>query len=188
MEKLKITLTGVSPLLLHNGRLANPLDKFSRELKAISGKRKKTEDDYEKMAKTEFLGSLYQNPQGEYTLPGHNIEAVMTDGAKINKLGKQIQGGAFIEEDPILSFDGDKKGPEELWDGHEHALVVSVKIKNARVMRTRPMIPTGWKVTFTVSYDKSVIQKDQIIQAFTDAGRQKGMGDWRPKYGRFVVS
>ena len=55
MNTLQLTIKGVSPLLLHNGQTANPLNKYARQLKAVSGKRNKTDEDFEAMAKIEFL-------------------------------------------------------------------------------------------------------------------------------------
>ena len=43
--QLIIKLTGQRPLLMHNGRLANPMDKYTREISTISGKRSKTDED-----------------------------------------------------------------------------------------------------------------------------------------------
>lgn len=188
LKDLELTLTGASTMLLHNGQTANPLNKFSRQLKAISGKRNKTEEDFEAMAKIEFLAGLYLSERGEYTLPGHNLEAVMLEGAKKNKNGRQVQGGAFVVSDPVLKFKGSNKPPEELWAGGEHALQVSVKVQQNRVMRTRPLIPAGWTAKVTVRYNPQVIEESTLRQAFEVAGLERGIGDWRPKYGRFTVS
>ena len=38
-EIIKFKMTGVCPLLLHNGQLANPMYYYTKELKKISGKR-----------------------------------------------------------------------------------------------------------------------------------------------------
>jgi hypothetical protein len=187
MKTLQLTIKGVSPLLLHNGQTANPLNKYARQLKAVTGKRNKTDEDFEAMAKIEFLAGLYLNPAGEYVLPAHNLEAVLLEGAKKNKNGRLVQGGAFIADDPVLHFDGDQKDPEALWAGMEHALMVSVRVQRNRVMRTRPMIPSGWSSVLVVSYDPEVIEAPAIQQALEVAGRERGIGDWRPKFGRFTV-
>ena len=188
LQEMKLTIKGVSPLLLHNGQTANPLNKYARQLKAISGKRNKTDEDMEAIAKIEFLAGLYLGAKGEYVLPAHNLEAVMLEGAKKNKNGRLVQGGAFISEDPALVFPGSDKTPEQLWEGAEHALMVSVRVQRNRIMRTRPLIPPGWVSEVTVGYDPSVIEQSAIRQAFEVAGRERGIGDWRPKYGRFVVA
>ena len=37
-----LTIIGTAPLVMHNGQTADPLNKYAKMLKAISGKRKKT--------------------------------------------------------------------------------------------------------------------------------------------------
>ena len=187
MKTLKLTIKGASPLLLHNGQTSNPLNKYARQLKAISGKRGKTDEDYEAMAKIEFLAGLYLNPAGAYVLPAHNLEAALLEGAKKNKNGRLVQGGAFVNDDPVLVFPGSDKTPDELWDGGEHALMVSVRVQRNRVMRTRPLIPAGWTAEVEVMYDPAIVEEPAIRQALEVAGLERGIGDWRPKYGRFIV-
>ena len=59
METLKARLTGLVPLILHNARLADPLDPISKAMKTVSSKRKKTDADFEELARLEFEGGLY---------------------------------------------------------------------------------------------------------------------------------
>jgi hypothetical protein len=51
MQKSKFRLTSESPLLLHNGQTADPSNRFSKEMKKISGKRGKTDADFEQLSK-----------------------------------------------------------------------------------------------------------------------------------------
>lgn len=187
MEDLKLRLRGASPMLLHNGQLANPLNKYARQLKAVSGKRNKTEDDFEKMSKIEFAAGWYLGPKGEYVLPAHNIEACLLEGAKKHKNGRLVQGGAYVLDDPALVFDGSDKSPDDLWNAGTYALLVSVKVQKNRVMRTRPLVPSGWTTEIVVRYDPEVVQPEAIVQALEVAGLERGLGDWRPKYGRFTA-
>jgi hypothetical protein len=59
LKQLEISIRGVSPLLMHNGQTADPLNTFSKQLKAVSGKRKKTEEDYAEMSRIEWHAALY---------------------------------------------------------------------------------------------------------------------------------
>lgn len=186
-QDMKLRLRGASPMIEHNGQTANPLNKYARQLKAVSGKRNKTDEDFEKMAKIEFNAGWYLGPKGEYVLPAHNIEACMLEGAKKNKNGRLVQGGAFVVDDPPLTFPGSDKTTDELWDGGLHALMVSVRVQRNRVMRTRPLIPAGWTSDIVVRYDPAIVQPEVIKQALEVAGLERGLGDWRPKYGRFTV-
>jgi hypothetical protein len=187
LETLRLRLRGASPMILHNGQTANPLNKYAKQLKAVSGKRNKTDEDMEKMARIEFDAGWYLGEKGEYTLPAHNIEATLLEGAKKNKNGRLVQGGAFVVDDPLLKFKASDKSLDKLWEGGEHALMVSVRVQRNRVMRTRPLIPAGWTAEIEVKYDTAVVQPEVIVQALEIAGLERGIGDWRPKYGRFTV-
>src|ERR1700748_2033656 len=59
MLQMDVTFTGCTPLVIHNVRLANPLDSYTRAIKAISSKRSKTEDDHAEMMRLEWEGGLY---------------------------------------------------------------------------------------------------------------------------------
>ncbi|CAO3452058.1 hypothetical protein [Azospirillum largimobile] len=51
-QSLSFQITGVSPLLMHNGRLADPLDPLVKDIKKLSCKRPKTEADLERITKS----------------------------------------------------------------------------------------------------------------------------------------
>ena len=38
-EMLRVTIEGIRPLLLHNGRLADPLDEYTKRLKVLAKQR-----------------------------------------------------------------------------------------------------------------------------------------------------
>ena len=60
-------------------------------------------------------------------------------------------------------------------------------VQLSRIIRIRPMIPTGWSITCTVEFDESIVNRQAVIDAATEAGSIIGLGDWRPKFGRFTV-
>ena len=53
---LTLKLTGTRDMLLHNGRLENPLDPHTRAIAAIAKKRNKTDKDYAELASLEARG------------------------------------------------------------------------------------------------------------------------------------
>lgn len=187
MKDLKFRLRGTSPMIVHNGQTANPLNAYAKQLKSVSKKRNKTDEDLEKLAQIEFRAGWYLGANGEYTIPAHNIEATMTAGAKRDKNGKLVQSGAFVVEDPKLVFEGSDKSVEDLWEGRKHALMVTVCVSRRRVLRTRPMVPTGWTADVTVRHDPKVLGPEVVQRALEVAGMEHGLGDWRPKFGRFLV-
>jgi hypothetical protein len=54
-------------------------------------------------------------------------------------------------------------------------------------MRTRARFPSGWQVTFPVVVLDGGATKAQLQDALQDAGFYEGIGDYRPRYGRFEV-
>jgi hypothetical protein len=62
-----------------------------------------------------------------------------------------------------------------------------VAVQKARIIRVRPMIPTGWVVKIELEFDESIVNPKSLMKAMIDAGALVGTGDWRPKFGRFLV-
>lgn len=187
MKTAKYTITGLTPLLMHSERLANPFDDLTKELKAITGKRKKTEDDLFAMARIEFMGGLYYDDDAGVHIPGYNILAAIVGGGKIHKLGTAIKRACIVNEDKVsLIYDGPKK-PEKLFDTKAFVDMRSVKVGTAKITRCRPKFST-WSCTFSVAYDENSIQKSEIDQCLTSAGLMVGLGDYRPRFGRFQVA
>ena len=61
ITQVQIELEGKTPILMHNERLANPLEPIVKEIKRFTGKTKKTDDDWENIRHLEWVGSLYMN-------------------------------------------------------------------------------------------------------------------------------
>jgi len=185
IENRKITIEGAVPLIMHNGRTANPLDPYTKQLKAITGKRKKTDADYEAMAQVEWKAGLYLNDADKVIMPSVNIEACIIGGAKKSKLGKIFQGGMMVYDDAIFIHEGGSlkqlENDSRFWDTR------AVKIGQNKIMRTRPIFNV-WSMSFIVGYETEVLDKAQLIQAIEDAGRLVALGDYRPRYGRFNLT
>ncbi len=189
-QTVKLRLQGVNEIILHNGQTADPRNKYSKLLKEISSKRKKTDSDLDQMAAIEFLAGLYVE-NGDIVLPDHVIEAAIIAGAKKSKSGVQAKTAVFVKGAASLDFEG--KPPEitpeslqALFDGGQHHLSVGVRVGTSKVIRTRPMLK-NWSATIELEYDDEFVNRKQAVQFVYDAGRQVGLCDWRPKYGRFTV-
>lgn len=184
MPILKFAITGTAPLLLHNGQTADPLNEWSKKLKKVTSKRNKTDDDHAEIGRIEFFAGLYTE-SGRIILPADSIDACLLAGAKRNKLGRQYQSGCYVKTNGILKFDGDTLTPEKLYERGQNALRVAVRVSAAKTMRTRPMFP-NWSTSFEVEFFEDSLDGDQIEMIVKTAGDQIGVGDWRPRYGRFT--
>jgi hypothetical protein len=187
MNTLKFRITGVAPWIPHNGLLADPLYEFSKRIKKVTALRKKTEADLEEMARLEFLGGLYLK-DGEPCIPGEMIEAALAGkggAARKNKSGAQAAAGLFVPNPAKLEYDG-PKDPNELWKDYRFRFRVPAKVGMAKVMRTRPIFEQ-WSAVVEVHYNPDLVDRDRVIDWIVQAGAEVGIGDWRPRYGRFTV-
>jgi hypothetical protein len=191
MPDFRIKITGSTPLLMHSGRLADPLDKATKALKAAGKKpaRTRTDEDFEEMARLEFVGSAYYDPDLGPFVPGENIERCLLDAARLSRQGKLIERGVLVTSDVNpLAY----KGPRDLaglWDDEQFRLIRGVRNpgQSGRVMRCRPIFP-HWSVDALGTYDPSIIDLAPLQEIAEIAGRLIGLGDWRPRYGRFAAT
>ncbi|MDH3691803.1 MAG: hypothetical protein OEU36_20365 [Gammaproteobacteria bacterium] len=192
LRSVKLRLDGLSPLLQHSARLADPLDPIAKDIKEISSKRKKTDADHMQMAKLEWKGSLYINDDQKVVLPAESIKAALIGGAKKERNGPQARGGTFIFETPVLQHDESQKDIDGLWGKGESRNVhrASVKVTTSRITRTRPQFH-NWSADVLIHYDTTQAHESDVVRWLETAGRIIGIGDWRPEksgvYGRFTV-
>jgi hypothetical protein len=191
-EILKVTIEGIRPLLHHNGQLADPLNEYTKRLKVLAKQRDKTDEDHVALHRAEWEGALYFDSKMGPFIPADTLQAVIERGATRRKLGKQFKACVAIEmpDNGVNGFPLKYKGPrdlEGLWSDPRFVFTKGVKVAQKKVSRTRPRFPSGWSVTFGVEVMAGGATKAQVQQAIEDAGLYEGMGDWRPRYGRFVV-
>ncbi len=185
IRKFMVVIEGAS-LLMHNGQLADPLNTWSKALKEHTSKRKKSDEDHEKIAEVEFQGGLYFDDKLGPYIPGHMLDAVIVGGAKKKRLGTIFESCVRTTQD---IYKLDYKGPrtrEKLWAEPKFRDRRACGVQAARVIRTRPKF-TDWTVTFDLELFPSELNPGNVKQAIVDAGVYSGIGDFRPKFGLFTV-
>lgn len=187
MARFRMSCVGTHALLMHNARLSNPLDEIAKAMKRVTSKRVKTDEDHEELARLEHSGSLYLDSEVGPHIPGQNFERCLVDAARITKAGKKIERGVFVETDvnPI-SYDG-PRDLDGLWKDENFRHAASVKIGTNRVTRTRPQF-RRWIVEAEGTYDPAIINLGELQEIATTAGLMIGLGDWRPRFGRFAAA
>jgi hypothetical protein len=187
MIKFSITLEGTNALLMHSARLSNPLDPMAKAMKKISGKRAKTDEDHLELARLEHGGSLYFDDEVGPYLPSDNIWRSLLDGGKKHKLGVKVKEGiTFTTDVNPLHY----KGPRTvagLWGDENFRHTASVKVGMARVTRTRPMF-AQWVTEAEGILDPNILDFDDLKMIADTAGSVIGIGDWRPRYGRYTAT
>lgn len=187
MKTIKVEFHGISPLIMHSCKCVNPLNPISIEMKKITAKKKnKTDEDLATLSDLEWEGGLYWDNKVGLYIPAENVEATIRDGAKARKKGAVITRG-FQCLDMLIPLDiGEDLTFDEMKSDFRFRDVRAMKVKTARVMRTRPRF-NMWNISFSASYDEDILNLSDIVDAIAYAGQYVGLCDSRPKYGKFTA-
>jgi len=189
MKTIKTKWTGIRPLLMNNGQMCDPTNPASRRVKELTrkGSKKLTDSDYDEIYQRQWAGKLYWSEELGAVVPAANLERCIQLGAQKSRLGKDVQAAVFcVGEEIKLDYAGPRTA-EQLYASGKFQLKVPVVINKARVISIRPMFPTKWSLTFELEFDETILNEKNLIKAMQDAGALVGLGDWRPKFGRFSV-
>lgn len=190
MATITIRLSGASDLLLHSDRGCNPLSDVAIAHKALTSKRKKTDEDHLAIARSEYMMGFYDSPG--VSIPGQNVKSALVQGFKFNKLGMAAKRCVMVVDEWLQVAHAGPNDPDKLWNGGKGPFVDcrSVKVSTARLMRYRPRL-RDWRITAAIMFDDRMIEKAQLIVAAENAGQYVGIGDYRPEtgggFGRFTV-
>ncbi len=164
--RYKVKVEGKAPLLMN---------RFSVEEKTTSRAKKVyvAEDEAEK--------KTYRTEDGKLFLPSTHFKAAMVKAATDFKMtGRKsykeyVKAGLFIDETEIV-LDQQKY----------EIFACPVVIQRARVMSWRPMFKE-WSCQFTIEIADEMLNANMVKEILETAGRFKGVGDFRPEHGRFIV-
>jgi hypothetical protein len=170
LKKVSVKLKGTSALLMH----AYPLI-------PLEAAEKKT-------AAEQAENAAYRDPDSkELYIPGVNIQRSLVAAAAFSKgkgrstLQKQVAACVMVEQDRVGLGMKDYK--------IDSRRVVIAATKGA-VVRHRPRID-DWTVSFTVSYDDTLINEKELRQVMDNMGARVGLLDFRPEkkgpFGRSMV-
>lgn len=173
-----VEITGIAPLLQNNIAGSEEQMLGSRNRKRTSSGVK---DDPE-----EWKIKLYKY-NGTLGHPGPAIESALVKAARDFKADKRrtmkdlVKALVFVNEEFI---DLGKKEPDNV----NRASIVN-PVTHGRGFVYRPMFNTGWQANFSLTLaDCDIIPVERLKEMLEYAGYRIGIGDWRPKFGRFYVS
>ena len=184
LQTVTYQLRSSQPLIQHNGQLADPLNQWSRLLKQITSKRKKTDADFEEMARVEFMGGLYMAKDGP-VIPADALSAMIIAAAKKSREGELAKTGVFVEDHARLEYDGPRDA-DALWKAGTFRDTRSVRVSMNRIQRTRPIFH-DWSATVAFVVDDEIVNPARLDDWMYAAGRIIGLLDFRPRYGRFTA-
>ena len=182
-----IELTGTSPLLHHNPRMVDPEFELNRQIKALTSKRKKTDDDIRVIERLEWYGGLY-DLNGVIVQPTSKVRKCLINTARISKAGKMIERALILPDMYVAQgYDGPRDIDQVFADKRFHSrLSVGVNGKK-RVMRVRPSFFPWSIVVNGLFVEDAGLNWDEFQHIVELAGVVEGIGDNRVNgYGRFI--
>jgi len=185
MYSVNVTIQGVSPLMQHRFPVPDLASMSKGGTKHTGAK------DYSE----EWRDYLY-TADGMIVQPSSHIEGAMVKAATGFKItgrrGKSykdlFQANVFI--DPLEIQHGIPV-PDELDTDADKPLYIDMRpviVMRARVVRLRPTLKAGWKLSFTINVIDDELPFEILSDVLNLAGKTVGIGDYRPKFGRFMVT
>lgn len=185
MKTLNYRIIGETPLVMHNGELANPFNPITKAIKKLTEKKKNmTEADMLRLAELEFKGSLYLF-DGKPCIPGEVWEATLRSAARATRKGKDVERGVRVLDSTVLEFDG-SQNPDELWKDERFHFGKMVNINKSKVYRMRPIF-NEWACSLSVDYDESVLDEEEVDSFVQKAGENGYLLEWYGRYGKYRV-
>lgn len=169
MKKYEVTIEGTAPLL-------------QNKIPDLEGTEKKGEG---KDNAEQCENKLYKINE-KIVQPAIHIEQALikvSGGIKQKGQGKKsfkdlFKGSVFIKPEYI-------EHEFQKWEIHKSTCVIPAT--KGRITRYRPILPK-WKLTFEIEVLDDRLTTDVLKLALDEAGRVNGLGDYRPRYGRFIIT
>lgn len=173
--RAQVTIEGVAPILFH----AWNVESVESKSKAKKGSAEKKSDDVESY--------INWNEKKEICIPGEYLRGAIVGAAKFmqdprspRKSAADLFKAAVVSLTPLASL-----GAKD-WDYLDKRRVV---IQRNAITRSRPAMREGWKATFILMVNlPEYIGQDLLNATIQSAGKLIGLADFRPSFGRFIVT
>jgi len=169
--KVKCRIRGVAPLLQH---------RFPEESDDVQIKKRTGSIDYS----TEVEKAIFKNEDGVIYEPSEHIEGCLRKAASSfripgqgKKTYKDMMLSSIVVEPEMIPLE-----PQE-YEVDKRSVIIG----RARVFRYRPRWD-NWELDFNVNILDEQLTPDSLKEILIYGGAAKGIGDYRPKFGRFEVT
>lgn len=174
MKIAKVTLKGISPLLMHRFP-TEPIEAFDKK-------------PIEEQAEI----SAYRMPNtGHLYMPDRCVHRGLVAAAAFSKgkgratLSKTAAACFIVTPGCIPIMDGTTNAPLKTYVIDTQPVVVPAT--GGRVLRHRPRLDE-WQITFMLHWDPELLKEEQVRRVIDDLGSRVGLLDFRPErkgsYGR----
>ena len=142
MDTIEFRLTGTSPLMMNNPQTVNPFNPYTLQMKEITDKRKRSDEDLRDLLKIKFMAALYYDDKLGPYLPMISVWRSIHEAAKISRAGKTIERGLHTGQDmAAIEYPGPRT-PEELYADPQFVDVRDASPSGKRVTACRPIFKT----------------------------------------------
>lgn len=191
IKSFKAKITGIAPLLQNNPRTVDPFDPFTKKMKKITDKKKKTDDDVQRMRDIETEAKLYFDEKlGVYVPTRWIMGAIAKNGFALTKISKaKLRGAVFTTADKVkLSYSGMDlvKSPVDIVKNEKFTTILILPQAQKRLAKSFPIFH-DWSFEFELEYDDSILDREDLVKILTYSAKYGGFGDFRPSYGRALV-
>lgn len=179
IRTFRVDIKGITPMLHHN-----PASMGNEELQGLIRVLQKNPNDKEAYTK-EAEHYLYRNRDNILCIPTKQIKRSMELAGKKFKVRGQgnTRYDHYVHAFVLLSPNLAQLEPQE-YQLHREFVIVN----RARIIRTRPMFPSGWTTSFNMTVLEKSIPEDTLEEILEYAGNFNGIGDYRGEFGRFEVT
>jgi len=184
VKRIEVSIVGVAPGMLHHRFPEAIMAGLVNPVKLTGRKNLNAEDEAEAAAYRMEDGRLCQPAEHVYAAMVKAGTAFMIQGRGKTTYRDAVKGGLLVEPDPLIPLltPAGKPIMSYLIDARP------ARVQRARVMRHRPLIQT-WRLDLTlIILDEETFPATVANAILVKAGQTVGIGDYRPRFGRFTVT
>lgn len=177
MKTFEVEIQGVPPGLLMNKFGVEAQTQAENEVQPTKSEHGTPEEQAEPVA--------YRLANGTLCQPAEHVFQALCKAAvefKVKGKGKKtykdaVKGNVVVEPEYLSHQRADYEIDSR-----------PVRIQRSRIVRHRPHLPE-WMLSFTLTVlDKNAVPASVLNNIIVKAGQTVGIGDYRPRFGRFIVT
>jgi hypothetical protein len=169
------TVEGVADILFHRWN-ADAIEEKAAAPKNSLVKRSDALESY-----------VYRTDEGDLALPGEYVRGAIVSAARFRQDPRSPRKSAMdLYRAGVVCLTQLAGLGVTAWDYEDKRRVV---VQRSGVNRVRPAMRRGWRASFTFQINTpEYIEPLDFLQTLEVAGRLVGVGDFRPSFGRFIVT
>ena len=178
MKTIEVSVKGVAPLLQHKFSVGEQAKLASKTKRQVGANKGDVVEDY--------LYTIEQDGKMVVCQPAEHFLQAMIKRASNYKIGskgkktyKEMSQGCIVVLPEMI--------PHKLQDWVVDERTVVIGATRGRIVRLRPKL-NEWELDFVIQIMNDELPVEVVKGMLDDAGREGGIGDYRPRFGKFIVT